>query len=268
MSEYEPRPVPQTDDPDLRRLEVASRRFDTLIAEGLSAAHEEHREIDNGTARCIAHVLGRALGRGSALAEFGRTGEGDYLTLREEYLHLYNDPGAPDDVKRWIDWFGTFLVQRENIGSDRRFMNEHEPPSLDRILVRTDLQMTSGEQRAYVPAQLSAREIVELAAQLEAFDEYQASAFRAFLMLSDVNAADPNLIESFRESHVGSWTNIEDAVREMAELDGLEDELQHLTNSRGLPEAAVAVDYDVLEDHVREAFDIVSEGWQVHVFSK
>src|SRR5690554_4464710 len=79
MSEFAPRPAPERESPDWRRLEVAAHRFGDRIAEGLSRAAEHDTDVDDGTARMIAHVLGRAFGRESALADYGRTGTG--------YLH-------------------------------------------------------------------------------------------------------------------------------------------------------------------------------------
>ncbi|MFT2536357.1 hypothetical protein ACMWQD_28680, partial [Escherichia coli] len=76
MNEYEPhltpdiREAPERASPDWRRLEVASGRFAEPIANRITHALAEESEIDNGTARCIAHVLGRAYGRESALADF------------------------------------------------------------------------------------------------------------------------------------------------------------------------------------------------------
>ncbi|MBM7502924.1 hypothetical protein ACFPER_05555 [Agromyces aurantiacus] len=269
MSEHDPRPAHEPERPLAlpEQSENQEPPLEERVEAGLSAAAEAHREIDLDTARHIAEALARAEGEDSALARFANTGVGGYLALREEYLDLYNDPDTPTEVKRWIDWFGTFLVWREGIGSERRFMAEQLDPVLDRLLVRTDLPVNGGDQRAHVPANLSAREIIGLGARVQALDEYQEFAFRAFLTLPDVNAADPNLVESYRESHVGSFNYIEDALRELAELDGLEDELRHLTDIRGLPQAAIAIDYQVIEDHVREAYDIVSEGWQIHVFN-
>ena len=63
-------------------------RFQSRILEGIGAAHREEREIDPGTARLIAHVLGRAVGADSELATYGRSGIGDYDAMRHEYLDL------------------------------------------------------------------------------------------------------------------------------------------------------------------------------------
>ncbi|HEY5319482.1 MAG TPA: hypothetical protein VIJ76_01260, partial [Galbitalea sp.] len=92
MSECEPRHV----EPYTRAtMERTARRFLSRIIEGITTAQTERREIDFMTARMIAHALGRALGRASALADFGRTGEGTYEALREEYLGLYTEEGTP-----------------------------------------------------------------------------------------------------------------------------------------------------------------------------
>ena len=126
MSEHEPRmtpearPAPQRETPDWRRLTIARDHFLDTIADGLARAIAVHEEIDEATARCIAHVLGRAYGRDSALAGFGRTGEGSYLSLRDEYLDLYGDEKADPIIKEMIDWLGTYLVRRENTGTGRR----------------------------------------------------------------------------------------------------------------------------------------------------
>lgn len=80
MNEHEPRPAADTESPDWRRLEVALGRFGTLISDGINTALANQTEVDDATARCIAHVLGRAYGRDSALADYGRTGEGQYLS--------------------------------------------------------------------------------------------------------------------------------------------------------------------------------------------
>ncbi len=117
MSEHEPRPVQDSEEVDWRRLHVASARFSEYITEGIARAMANKTEIDDGTARCIAHVLGRAHGRQSALAAFGRTGEGDYPSLRDEYLTLYNAPTIAAHTKELIDWLGTYLVQRDGRGN-------------------------------------------------------------------------------------------------------------------------------------------------------
>lgn len=98
---------------DIERLQQTAARFGDRIDAGIAAAGKEQREITHGTARLIGHVLGRAYGRHSALANFGRTGDGGYDTLRDEYLDLYIHPDISTRVQHWIDWLGTHLIQAE-----------------------------------------------------------------------------------------------------------------------------------------------------------
>lgn len=98
---------------DMERLEQAATRFSDRIDDGISRAEMEQREISHGTARLIGHVLGRAYGRHSALANFGRTGDGGYDGLRDEYLDLYTHPAVTPQTQHWIDWLGTHLIQAE-----------------------------------------------------------------------------------------------------------------------------------------------------------
>lgn len=274
MIEHEPQYRPEAraavdrEVPDLRRLEVATRRFTQYIVDGIAAAQAEGREISHETARCIAHVLGRAYGRESALAGFGRNGEGEYLTLRDEYLDLYSDPDTPGEVKEWIDWLGTYLVQRENTGSGRRFMNEHLPPKLEQLLVRTNVRVGEEEFLVNLPANWDSGEVDGLIETLTDLRLPEDDALQAFLSLPDVSAGVDNIMESFHENFVRTYEDVVDAVRDLAEVDSLELGIYEATKSRALPDDAVLIDYSVIEDHVREAYDLVEWKGSVHVFNK
>jgi glutathione S-transferase len=225
------------------------------IETGIAAALEQEREVHLDTARAIAEALGQAVGDDSVLARFADTGQGNYLALREEYLPLYSEPTTPAEVRHWIDWFGTFLVQRENTGSGRRFMNEHLDPVLERVLVRTVLESQAGPVTVHLPATLDAREIIALTARLEALDEFLGTSFKAFLTLSDVNAADPNLMESYRETYVGSFRTIEEALRALTPLEEWEAELATWAKAHGLDAETVRIDLDAIEKTMRTMHD-------------
>lgn len=274
MSEYElgptsqPHPAPEWETPDWRRLEVATGRFGQLIADGITTAMAKNTEIDDGTARCIAHALGRAYGRSSTLAQFGRTGEGTYLNLRDEYLELYADDRASPATKELIDWFGTYLVQQEGIGSGRTYMNEHLPPKLGQLLVQTSVHIDDQRFAVHVPATSDSGEIDKLVETLTLLKLPEDRALQAFLSLPDVNAADPNVLESFRESYVGSYGDIENAVREFSPLEDWEVELSNWAADHGLPEDAVTIRTEPIEALVRETYDLVEWKGQIHVFNK
>lgn len=206
MSEFAPTPESHdTSTVDHRRLEVAAGRFASPITEALAEAHGEAREIDEGAARMIAHVLGRAFGRASALATFGREGEGTYEALRDEYLVLYSDPEMALETRQWIDWLGTYLVQREHPNSGRRFQNEHLPPQLDRILYRDQVDVGGQAFTVHLPGTTTGTNVRELAELLGQLDVEKDVALQDFLSLSDVNALTNKLLESFHEAFAGTY---------------------------------------------------------------
>lgn len=271
MNEHEPRPetreVASPDAPDWRRLEVARARFIDRVADGIAHAMLQRTEIDNVTARCIAHVLGRAFGRDSSLASFGRNGEGNYLSLRDEYLNLYSDERADAVTKEWIDWLGTYLVQRENTGTGRRFMNEHLVPKLERLLVRTSIRVGDERYEVNVPADWDSGDEDGLIETLTDLRLPEDEALQAFLSLPDVSVGG-DIMESFHESYVQTYMFIEDGVRDLAELDSLELALYEATESRSLPDSAVQIDYMLIQEHLRDAYDFVEWKGHVYVFNK
>lgn len=238
------------------------------IEVGIAAALEQKREMHLDAARAIAEALSQAVGDDSVLARFADTGQGNYLALREEYLPLYGEPTTPTEVRRWINWFGTFLVQRENTGSGRRFMNENIEPVLERVLVRTVLESQAGPVTVHLPATLDAREIIALTARLEALDELFGTSFKAFLSLSDVNAADVNLLESYRETYVGSFRTIEEALRALTPLEEWEAELSTWATAHGLDAETVRMDLDAVEVTMRTMHDLVERNGLLHAFNR
>lgn len=268
MNEHEPRPAAQTDEPDWRRLEVAHQRFNERITDGIAMAMAEKTEIDDGTARMIAHVLGRAFGRESELANFGRTGEGSYLSLRDEYLDLYNNPNADAYIKETIDWLGTYLVQRENYGSGRQFMNEHLPPKLDNLLVRTELYVQGVPYRVHLPASVDSGGTDALSEELINLDIDKDDALQAFLSLPDVDATKPQLMEAFHEAHAGSYEDHEQALRALSPLEDWENELADWCIDHGVDFEALQWNYEPLIERLRQIYDLVEQQGVLHAFVK
>lgn len=274
MSEHEPhmtpeaRPAPQRETPDWSRLETATNRFAQLIIDGIAEAQAGGRKIDESTARCIAHVLGRAYGRDSALANFGRTGEGQYLSLRDEYLDLYGDEQADPMVKEIIDWLGTYLVQRENTGTGRRFMNEHLPPKLDQLLVRTSVRIGEGRFVVNVPASWHSGHEDELIKLLTTLQLDQDEALQAFLSLSDVSVGTDDIMESFHEVFAGTYRNEEAALRALSPLEDWENSLADWCIDNGIEPDALDWNYEPLMARLRDLYDIVEGKEVLHVFIK
>jgi len=250
------------------RMAQTAAKYEAWIAEGITAAQEAGREVDVLTARLIAHALGRAFGRTSALAGFARTGEGDYEALRDEYLTLYTDETAPELIRQWINWFGTHLVLRDRIGSGRQFTGEHLPPTLDRILVETTLQVGDEELTLHVPASCGRAAIDTLAIRLQELGVEADEAMQAFLSLPDVNAAAGNLTESFTSNYIDTYESLEDATHHLMEIDEWERDITDYARERGFHVEGVSPDYEVLIERVRDAYDLVEWKNKVHGFYK
>lgn len=275
MTEFQPtphtpeaRPAPQREEPDWRRLEVAQQRFAQMISDGIAQALAEQTEVDDGTARCIAHVLGRAYGRESALADFARTGEGQYLSLRDEYLDLYSDHRANAITKEQIDWLGTYLVQRENTGTGRRFMNEHLPPRLDQLLVRTKVRIGDGHFTVNMPASWDSGEEDGLIETLTLLQLDQDEALQAFLALPDVSVGTNDIMESFHEAFAGTYRDEEAVLRALSPLEDWENSLADWCIDNGLELEVLEWNYDPLIARLRDLYDVVEGKEALHVFIK
>lgn len=262
------RPAPETGEIDWRRLEVAVNRFSDYIAEGIAKAMADKTEIDPLTARCIAHVLGRGLGRASSLAEFGRTGEGSYLELREEYLDIYSRDEAPASTKELIDWLGTHLLHRDGHEDLRRFQNEHLPPKLERVLVPTAIEVGDSVLTVHVPANYDQAAIEGLTETLAELQLDKDVALQAFLALPDVNAMSGDVMQDFHENYIGTYMSIEEAIHELAEVDELERDVRDYGEQRHLFIEQVTPDYEALREEAAGAYDMVERGDRVYVFTR
>lgn len=253
---------------DPERMARTADKYQSWIIEGITAAHTETREIDLMTARLISQALGRATGRSSALADFGRTGEGDYEALRDEYLTLYSDPTTPPMIREWIDWLGTYLVQREHLGTGRQFMNEHLPPQLERLLVRTELVVAEQSFTVHVPASCPQLDIDQLAITLRQLRLHADEAMQAFLTLPDVNALTDDLPAALSSSYIDTYESFEDAVNNLLEVDEWEKDINDYANERGFTIDGLIPNYEVLTERVRDAYDLVEWRGSVHGFYK
>ncbi len=261
-----PRPVRDIHELDWRRLEVASHRFSQSIASGIEQARTADTDIDLTTARCIAHVLGRAWGRNSALADFGRTGEGEYLSLRDEYLEIYYDERVDASTKEMVDWLGTYLVQREGTGSGRTLMNEHLPPRLDQLLVRTNLRVGGEKFVVSVPASWHSGHEDELIERLTSMQLSANKALQAYLSLPNVSAATPNIMETFSKTFVGTFETDEHALRALSPLEDWETSLADWCIENGVDFESLEWQYAPLMERLRGVFDIVESEGQLYAF--
>lgn len=265
---FEVRPAPERITPDWRRFEVASNRFGERIADGIAAAIEHRHGIDNDTACAIANVLGRSLGRESALASYGRAGTGFYEELREEYLSLYHHPEATPVARELIDWLGTKIIRDNYPHASTGPAVEPFPLALKDLLVPTGIKVGGEPATVHVPGNYGSDTVADLTSLLEELSFNKDAALRAYLSLPDTNAMSGDIMEDFHSVFVGRWTGMEQALTELCEIDEKEREVIDYAADRRLYFDYITPDYEALQNDAEEAFDLVQQDGYVHVFGK
>lgn len=263
------RPAAEGEQTDWRRIEVASRRFGDFVTGGIAYAVETHSGIEKSTARTIAHVLGRGIGRMSALVDFGRTGEGDYERLRDEYLTLYHDPAAPAWAKDQINWLGTHLIRHAHPNAQTIQSPEPYPLTLDKLLVPTIVEVGDWAFTVHVPGSYSGEviqnDLVPTLAELQ-IDEDRA--LRAFLSLPNVNVMSGAIMEDFHDCFVRSYRSLNDALHETCEVDERKRDVIDYADQKRMVIETMSPDYRELREEAGEGYDFVEDEEWVHVFTK
>lgn len=268
MSEHEP--TPRGDGQvDIERLRRTSLRFESAITLGIEAARTGGREIDDGTAQLIAHVLGRGLGRDSQLAEHGRTRQGDPEAMRTEFMTLWEHPRTGGLTREWINWLGTYLLNSE----PRPDLPDGDEVEAARALLRTTLvtdQLNVGglTLTVNIPASLTGPELREAVARLAQLPEIFEPSFHAFLTLPDIDASAANAADLFEQYFVGRFETEDDAIEGLSPIDEWETRLGEWTAELGLPADAVTIDRSVVSAQLREVYDIVELEGRIYAFTK
>lgn len=234
------------------------------ISQGIESAMKDGRDIDVATARQIALML--AEGQGGALGEYARSGSGLNRDLREEYLAIYHDLGTSRHIREAIDWLGARLVKKENASTRR----PHQPPGaplLQNLLWRTSLDHESGSLLVSVRADIP-NEIVDcLPERLGPMLDLHGEAFRAFLLLDDVEATANNVEESFLDSFVGVYSSRKDVIHGFTEVDGFAEALAYI-RKQFMGGEFVDLDMDGLWNQLGEVWDITILNGEFFVFAR
>lgn len=254
--------------PDWRRLEVATRRFNEYLNDGINAALLAERPIGPGIARCIANILGRSLGPASALAEYGRTGEGSYQALREEYLSLYWHPAAPAHAQELVDWFGTHLIQKIYPEAVTAAGTPEQPRTLANLLVPTGIQVSSRYSVVHVPGNCNQNAIDNLTIKLAELDFDKDASLRAHLMRPRVNAVSDDVIGGFESVFVGAWPSREQALAAICDVAQRSYEVQEYAALRRIYVNEMTADFEALEEDTAGAYDFVETHGMHHVFQR
>jgi len=248
---------------DSRNREFQAAREDQ-ISQGIESALKEGRDIDVATARQIALML--AAGQSGALAEYARSGNSLNRELREEYLAIYHDLGTSRHIREAIDWLGAHLVKKENASTKR----PHQPPGaplLQNLLWRTSLGHEADGLLVGVRADMPNEIVDSLPERLIPMLNRHGEAFRAFLLLDDVEATANNIEEAFTDSFVGVYSSRDDVIHGFTEVDGFAEALAYIRR-QFIGGEFVDLDMDGLWNELREVWDITILNGEFYVFAR
>lgn len=251
-------PAPERVTPDWRRLDVAANRWGDRIAAGLSHAAENDISVGRETARTIAHVLGRAFGRSSALAGYGRTGEGEYEQLRDEYLALAagTETGW---VKDLVNTYGSYLIREKYPDVRTTTYMRQDLAKLEHLLVATEVDIDERKYLVHVPGIYGKETIDDLTTTLAELQLDQDAALRAYLSLPDVNAVTGDIMEDFHSHFIGTYPSVEDAIHELSGVEDRIEEVHEYAAERHLFFDNISPDYEALAETMEAGFDIVED---------
>src|SRR3546814_15689549 len=91
-------------------------------------------------------------------------------------------------------------------------MNEHVPPKLDQLLVRTRIRVCGKQVTVSIPASWDSGEVDGLIETLTILQVPEDDALQAFLSLRAVNAGPDDSMESFPEAFAGTYPRAEDTT--------------------------------------------------------
>ncbi|MCS4275131.1 hypothetical protein M2390_000289 [Mycetocola sp. BIGb0189] len=258
MEEHAAYPAPERVTPDWRRLDVAVNRWGDRIAAGLSYAAENDTQIGRETARTIAHVLGRAFGRMSALAGYGRTGEGEYEQLRDEYLALAQGTET-GWVKELVDTYGSYLVREKYPDVQTTTYMRQDHAKLEHLLVPTEVELDEQKYLVHVPGIYGRETIEDLTTTLAELQIDQDAALRAYLSLPDVSAVTGDVMVDFHSHFIGTYPSLEDAIYELSGVEDRIEEVHEYAAERHLIFDNISPDYEALAETMEAGFDIVED---------
>lgn len=122
--------------------------------------------------------------------------------------------------------------------------------------------------RVNVPGIYCAKNIQELTETLAGLAADKDAALRDYLSLPDTNAMSGDIMQDFHDCYLGVFTTVEEAVRELAEIDERERDVFTYAEDRQLVIEQMNPDYQTLREDVADAFDLVEEEGRVYVFHK
>jgi hypothetical protein len=212
-----------------------------VIGDAFVEAEASGGELPEWGARAIARSLADLHGESAAaLHEFAVSGNGNLEAISREAMPIYNQPDCSPWARKQLDYLLTFLLNRGKAADTAPApLAESAPGTADEIL---------------------SPQAIEGINQL-------GDAFRAFLELPDVDQNDPNLIDNFQQFYVGRFANIEHLLDSLTEIALWEREINMLAERHGIP-GDITLDLAAIEEHARDAWDIVTYRGALYAFDK
>src|SRR3546814_5217806 len=130
-------------------------------------------------------------------------------------------------------------------------MNEHVPPKLDQLLVRTRIRVCGKQVTVSIPASWDSGEVDGLIETLTILQVPEDDALQAFLSLRDVNAGTDDIMESFHEAFAGTYPSEEEALRALSPLEDWETSLADWCVDQGLEPETLEWNYAPLMERLR-----------------
>lgn len=136
-------------------------------------------------------------------------------------------------------------------------MNEHLPPKLGQLLVRSNVSIGSESYTVNVPADWDTGRQQDAARVLGAMPLADTPALQAFLSLTDVSLGSERLLASFNATFAGSFPDEESALRALSPLEDWENSLADWCIDNGVETEALDWNYKPLLARLREVYDLV-----------
>lgn len=253
-------PIPHNEQPN----DLAKLASEFLAMHDIEVARREGRDVDVMTARMCASLLQPS--PDSALARFANTGEGNNASLRAEYLPIYHQPDAPEEVTEAIDWLGAHLVAVDN-ARPTLVKRPSGSPKLRNVLWQTDITVDQAQLQVSVRADTPVDAVETLGERLAPLIAQDPVPWRLFLALPDVDAASEHLVEAYEASYHGAFETEKQLLDAFTDAPQIRDVLDGVRD-RFIGGHWVEFDDAGLLEELREHKDVIFHEGRFHVFDQ
>jgi hypothetical protein len=94
------------------------------------------------------------------------------------------------------------------------------------------------------------------------------NAFAAFLKLEDIDATAPYLLERFTQFYYATFPDLRACADMFVEALGWQASLDELERTEPDLQGLLTWDYRLIEEHIRDIYEIVPYGGQIHLFDR